>query len=121
MSAYFVTATGTDIGKTFIAAGLLRALHEAGQPVWALKPVLSGFDAADARGSDPDVLLEAMGHAVSPDCIARISPWHFAAPLSPDMAAAREGKEIDFAALIAFCREAVEGHRGTLLIEGVGG
>jgi len=36
MSAYFVTGTGTDVGKTFVAAGLVRLLHEAGNPVWAL-------------------------------------------------------------------------------------
>jgi len=121
MSVYFVTATGTDIGKTFVTAGLLRHLRAAGKPVWALKPVVSGFDAARACASDPGVLLEAMNHATSLDCIARIAPWRFAAPLSPDMAAAREGRAIDFDALVAFCREAIAGHSGTLLIEGVGG
>jgi dethiobiotin synthetase len=107
MSAYFITGTGTHIGKTFVTAGLLRHLHEAGEPVWALKPVVSGFDMTHARASDPGLLLEAMNHATSPDCIARIAPWRFAAPLSPDMAAAREGKEIDFKALVAFCRDAI--------------
>ncbi|MGC9953177.1 MAG: dethiobiotin synthase [Rhizomicrobium sp.] len=121
MSAYFITGTGTDVGKSFVATGLVRQLHALGEPVWALKPVVSGFDMANARASDPGLLLEAMNHTTSPDCIARISPWRFAAPLSPDMAAAREGKEIDFEALVAFCREHIEGHRGTLLIEGVGG
>ena len=121
MSAYFITGTGTDVGKSFVATGLVRQFHAVGEPVWALKPVVSGFDVAKARASDPGVLLDAIGHATSLDCIARIAPWRFAAPLSPDMAAAREGKEIEFDALVAFCREAVEGHRGTLLIEGVGG
>jgi len=121
MSAYFVTGTGTDVGKTFVAAGLVRHLHAAGKPVWALKPVVSGFDMANLRTSDPGVLLEAMGHSVSPDCVARISHWRFAAPLSPDMAGARENKEIDFDALVAFCREEISSRRGTLIIEGVGG
>jgi dethiobiotin synthetase len=121
MSAYFITGTGTDVGKSFVATGLVRQFHAVGEPVWALKPVVSGFDSTNARASDPGLLLEAMNHATSPDCIARISPWRFAAPLSPDMAAAREGREIDFEALVTFCREAIAGHRGTLLIEGVGG
>ena len=121
MSAYFVTGTGTNVGKTFVAAGLVRHLHAAGEPVWALKPVVSGFDMADLRTSDPGVLLEAMGHSVTPDCIARISHWRFAAPLSPDMAGARENKEVDFDALVAFCRDEVASRRGTLIIEGVGG
>ena len=121
MSAFFVTGTGTDVGKTFVAAGLVRYLRAAGKPVWALKPVVSGFDMTNLRASDPGVLLEAMGHSVSPDCIARISHWRFAAPLSPDMAGARESKEIDFDALVAFCREEISSRRGTLIIEGVGG
>ena len=121
MSAHFITGTGTDVGKTFVTAGLVRHLHKAGEPVWALKPVVSGFDMANLRASDPGVLLEAMGHSVSSDCVARISHWRFAAPLSPDMAAAREEKDIDFDALIAFCREEIASRRGTLLIEGVGG
>jgi len=121
MSAYFVTGTGTDIGKTFVAAGLVRHLHAAGEPVWALKPVVSGFDDANAPASDPAVLLRAMGHSVSPDCIARISHWRLAAPLSPDMAGARESKQIDFDALVTFCQAEISARRGTLIIEGVGG
>ena len=121
MSAYFITGTGTDVGKTFVAAGLVRHLRAAGKPVWALKPVVSGYDTANLRASDPGVLLEAMGHSVSPDCVARISHWRLAAPLSPDMTAVRESKEIDFEALVAFCREEISSRRGTLVIEGVGG
>jgi dethiobiotin synthetase len=51
----------------------------------------------------------------------RIAPWRFRAPLSPDMAAARENRAIDFATLIEHSRDAVAAARGTLLIEGVGG
>ncbi len=121
MSAFFVTATGTDVGKTYIAAGLVRHLRGQGKNAAALKPVVSGFDRATARASDPGVLLDAMGKAVTPEAVTRISPWRFVAPLSPDMAAAREAKEIGFDALIAFCRAEIAAHRGTLLIEGVGG
>ncbi len=121
MSAFFVTATGTDIGKTFVTAGLIRHLRAQGRAVAALKPLVSGFDAASAMGSDPAVLLDALGEAATPDAIARLSPWRFKAPLSPDMAAAREGRAIDFDALVAFCRDAVAARDGTLFIEGVGG
>jgi len=44
MTAYFVTSTGTDIGKTFITAGLIRTLRATNQVVAALKPVVSGYD-----------------------------------------------------------------------------
>ena len=45
MPAVFITATGTDIGKTFVAAGLARAFARAGDAKSrSLKPVVSGFD-----------------------------------------------------------------------------
>ena len=44
MSAVFITGTGTGVGKTFVAAGLIRRLRERTQPVNALKPLVSGFD-----------------------------------------------------------------------------
>ncbi len=121
MSAYFVTATGTDIGKTFVTAGLIRYLRGAGQPVRALKPIVSGYDSSVVETSDPAVLLKALGRQVSADEIASIAPWRFRAPLSPDIAAAREGRSVDFERLVAFSRAAVDASTGMLFIEGVGG
>jgi dethiobiotin synthetase len=121
MTAIFVTATGTDIGKTFVAAGLIRHLRAAGRPVDALKPVMTGFNPTAADRSDAGALLVALGRAVSQAEIERLSPWRYAAPLSPDMAARREGRPLAFDALVEFCRKAVAGRDGTLLIEGIGG
>ena len=121
MSAYFVTSTGTDIGKTFVTAGLIRYLREAGHTAQALKPVVSGYNPSVVETSDPAVLLGALGRPVSADEIQRIAPWRFRAPLSPDLAAAREGRSINFDELIAFSRRAIEAETGMLFIEGVGG
>jgi dethiobiotin synthetase len=121
VSATFVTATGTDIGKTFVTAGLIRHWRTAGRPVDAIKPVVSGFDPAQAAASDPGVLLAALGRPLNEDTVEQISPWRFKAPLAPDMAAAREGKSIDFDALVDHSRRACARARGPLLIEGVGG
>ena len=121
MSAFFVTATGTDIGKTFVAAGLIQHFRAAGRAVDALKPVVTGFDPASAAESDPGVLLSALGRPVTPAEIERVAPWRYAAPLSPDMAARREDRSLDFDALVEFCRRAIAGNPGTLLIEGIGG
>jgi dethiobiotin synthetase len=121
MAAYFVTSTGTDIGKTFVTAGLIRYLSGSHQPVDALKPIVSGYDSSVVETSDPAVLLAALGRPVSADEIERIAPWRFRAPLAPDLAAAREGRSIDFEALIAFSRAAIKATTGILFIEGVGG
>jgi len=121
MSAWFVTATGTDIGKTFVTAGLIRYLRRQDKTVAALKPVVSGFTMEAVAASDPGQLLVALGEKVTEDTVTRLSPWRFVAPLSPDMAAAREGRELPYADLVAHCRRAMAEARGTLLIEGVGG
>jgi dethiobiotin synthetase len=121
MTALFITATGTDVGKTFVAAGLAVALRARGRAVEAIKPVLSGYAPDRAAESDPGVLLAALGRPVTEENVARIAPWRFAAPLSPDMAARREGRAIDFATLVAFSRDAIAARRGVLLIESVGG
>ncbi len=120
MGAVFITATGTDVGKTFVTAGLIRHLHTEKKSVTALKPVMSGYDPAISKDSDAGVLLQALGRDISETEIAAISPWRYLAALSPDMAAAREGKTLDVDALIAFCRKQME-NETPLLIEGVGG
>jgi dethiobiotin synthetase len=120
MTTVFVTSSGTEIGKTFVTLRLVEELKAAGRRVQALKPVASGFDAARPEGSDTALLLRAQGLDLTPANLDRVSPWRFAAPLSPDMAAAREHRSVPFDAVVAYCREA--GLRpGTTLIEGIGG
>jgi dethiobiotin synthetase len=121
MTAVFVTATGTDIGKTFVAAGLIRHFRAAGREVDAIKPVLSGFDPAAWQDSDPAALIAALGRPLTLDEAERISPWRFAAPLSPHMAARHEGRAIAYAEVVEFCRRRMANRRGVLLIEGIGG
>lgn len=121
MSAIFITATGTDVGKTYVAASLIRHLRQMGRLVDAIKPVVSGFDVAQAANSDPGVLLHALGLPVTAQELDRISPWRFRDAVSPDLAAAREGRLIDVDSVISFCQTAVDQRRDILLIEGIGG
>jgi dethiobiotin synthetase len=120
MSTIFITATGTDVGKTFVAEGLIRHFRAAGRQVEALKPVATGFDISFVSSSDPGILLRTLGRPLTIAELDRISPWRFAAPLSPDMAAKRENASVDFAKLVAFCRAAIA-RSENLLIEGIGG
>jgi len=121
MSAFFVTGSGTEIGKTFVTAALIHELSRRGRRVTALKPVASGFDPARPAESDPGALLTALGEAATGEALDRIAPWRFRAPLSPDMAARREDRAIDFAVLVQHSRDAIAAAPDTLLIEGVGG
>ncbi len=126
MSVIFVTGAGTDIGKTYVACALLSALREAGRSVVALKPVVSGVGPVgdpDFEASDTARLLRAAGVAPTPEAIETCSPWRFTAPLSPDMAAAQEGRALSLADVVAAsARSIAEAAPDALvLLEGVGG
>jgi dethiobiotin synthetase len=119
MTTIFVTASGTDVGKTFVTLQLIAEARRAGLRARALKPVASGFDAANPTDSDTARLLVAQGLSIDAASLDAVSPWRFAAPLSPDMAAARERRSVPFDALVDFCRSSSDDR--VTLIEGIGG
>lgn len=121
MSANFITGTGTDIGKTWLACALLRHWRAEGREVVAFKPVLSGFDPLQPQASDAGALLAALGREATRAELDVIAPWRFAAPLAPDMAAGLEGRRVDFAELVGFTRRCVSADFQHTLVEGVGG
>ena len=122
MAALFVAGAGTDVGKTFIAAQLIRAVLARGCAVEALKPVVSGFDPTGWVMSDPGQLLAALGLPLDQDRLQAISPWRYAAPLSPEMAARLEGRSLDCAEVIRFCRAHIAASLARLVVvEGAGG
>lgn len=118
MATVFITASGTDIGKTFVCCRLLAALPP-GIRVRCIKPVVTGFDPAAVATSDPGRLLTAQGLPADEVRLAATSPWRFRAPLSADMAARREDREIRFAELVDFCRPPAGVELN--LVEGLGG
>lgn len=120
MSGLFITATGTEIGKTFVTAALCHQLRHAGRAVHAIKPVISGFDETDMAGTDTAVIAESLGSELTPETLDDISPFRYKAPLAPAMAADLEGKTLDYDALLACCKKAIEAHP-FCVIEGVGG
>ncbi len=126
MKALFVAGCGTDIGKTYVTALLVRQLVSAGRKVVALKPLVSGVcdwrDPAFAA-SDTAILIQAQGLPLSEATIEACSPWRFTAPLSPDMAAAREGRSVKLGEIVDWTRDAIARapKDAMVVIEGVGG
>ncbi|MBL1234488.1 MAG: dethiobiotin synthase [Rhodobiaceae bacterium] len=121
MKTIFVTASGTEIGKTFIATTLVRQLRAQGLKVRALKPVVSDVTAENFSQSDTALMIDVLGETPDAKTIDAVSPWRFEPALSPDMAARREGRSIDFEELISFCEEGRKGDHDVTVIEGVGG
>ena len=89
MSAYFITSCGTERGKTHVAEALIKDWLLEGLSVDVLKPIVSGFEINTLGESDTYRLLSAIGEKVCQESIEQISPWRYAAPLSPDIAAER--------------------------------
>lgn len=114
--AYFLTGTDTEIGKTFITCALLQRARRAGLQAAGLKPIAAGTDAA---GRNEDVeQIRAASNVVLPDEI--VNPYCFAAAIAPHIAAAEEGRRIDFSVIRAACAEA-RAAADLVIVEGAGG
>jgi dethiobiotin synthetase len=121
MTAFFVTSTGTDIGKTYVGCGLLSHWRSMGRKVDAFKPLLSGFDPAQLAESDAGRLLTALGRPVDAAGLDLVSPWRYKAAISADAAAAKEGKQVEYQAVLRASEDFLEGDHDVALIEGAGG
>ena len=125
MSSFFITGSGTDVGKTYIAKEIIARFFSLNKNINAIKPIISGFNKKEILNSDTGILLKALKKKQSKKNINDISPWRYSLPLAPDIAARSEKKKsIVFTELLNFCRNQIikaKNNKQTLLIEGVGG
>jgi dethiobiotin synthetase len=84
-----VTGTGTEVGKTWVAAAVLRHLAAAGHRVAARKPAQSFGPADRAESTDAAVLGAATGEAPTTVCPP---PRWYPVAMAPPMAAAALGR-----------------------------
>lgn len=117
----FITGTGTDVGKTYISASLLRGVTARGLTATVLKPVMSGFDPDNLAACDAGVLLAALGRDANKHNVEGVAPFRFVPALPPTIAAAREDRTIYFPDVVTACRRAIAMESDFLLIEGAGG
>lgn len=115
MDGIFVTGTGTEVGKTVVAAGIARTLAAQGHRVAVFKPAVTGLD----EPGEPDhaLLRRAAGSGQSD---GEIAPYRYGPPASPHLAAALAGEEIEPPRLLSAARAAAA-RADSLVCEGVGG
>ena len=112
MAGLSVTGTDTGVGKTAVACALCAALLARGHRVTAFKPVLTGLD--DPGAHDHELLGALTGQ--SPDDVA---PVRFAPAVSPHLASAMAGRDVDADALARRARGLASA--GCVVVEGAGG
>lgn len=115
----FITATGTDIGKTYISALIIKKMRECGYNCGYFKPVLSGVVEKNGKltESDCNYVVKTANIPISADeCV---SYWWKEA-VSPHLASVRANEEIN----ISFIKKAFKEKQKQydyLLVEGAGG
>ncbi len=115
----FITATGTDIGKTYVSALIVKKMRESGFNCGYFKPVLSGVAEKDGKLIESDcnyVVNTAEIPTTADDCVA----YWWKEAVSPHLAAKRADMEIDTSKIkTEFERKNKE--FDYLLVEGAGG
>ncbi|MDP3229042.1 MAG: dethiobiotin synthase [Acidovorax sp.] len=119
MIGCFVTGTDTGVGKTLVSAGLLHALAVHHRRVVGMKPVAAGVVPwGDDWASEDAIALRAASTLAVPPALD--NPVLLLDPLSPHIAAARAGVQIDIAALVR-SYQALSAQADAVVVEGAGG
>lgn len=93
---YFVTATGTDVGKTFITALLVKKWRDCGIDAGYYKAALSGAELRDGKwvAGDADYVKRI---ANLPDTQEQLVSYVYKEAVSPHLAARKEGNPVELA------------------------
>ncbi len=118
---YFIAGTDTSIGKTYVAAGLLRLFKQAGFSTVGIKPVASGSIIKSKQGVGNKDALELQKAASIKLPYKIINPFLFQEPIAPHIAAQRENVPLSVNKIMAACRPGLNSAADVTLIEGCGG
>ena len=117
VNRYFITATDTDAGKTYVSSLLLQGFKALGTTAVGVKPIAAG---ADGQGCNGDALLLQQHSGIALPYKV-INPICYQAPVAPHLAAANERRPIDEAQLDVALAQWQQLPVQQLLIEGAGG
>ena len=118
MKPLFITATDTDIGKTYVCAGLAHSLKKLDIDVGVMKPFACGVKQKTGFSSNDLTILS--NAAMVNDAEELLNPFFFPIPASPYTAAKNLGVKIDINYLMKCFRKLDKIH-DVMLVEGIGG
>jgi len=118
LNSYFITGTDTDIGKTWITAGLARAIKRLNINVGVMKPFAAGSQQPNGfKSVDTEILSKA---AQTDDPEPLLNPQFFPISASPYTAFQSLGVKADVS-LVLDCFKKLSEKHDTMLVEGMGG
>ncbi|AAZ26359.1 dethiobiotin synthase [Colwellia psychrerythraea] len=127
MKQFFVTATDTDAGKTFVSCALIHAFTHHNKSstnelmkVAAFKPISAGCELVGGQLINEDAKLLSE-FANSGQSIAHINPIAFEQPIAPHIAAKKENKQITIADINHHYQQVKSLNADVTLVEGAGG
>jgi dethiobiotin synthetase len=114
----FITATNTDVGKTYATKRLMQAFSAMGYRVGVCKPIETGVTDVPHDGTELLELAQLLNPLMQPLCVDDIVPIQFALPASPYVA--NHDERIDVEKIESTIKK-IEKNCDILLIEGAGG
>lgn len=116
--SFFITGTGTGVGKTIVTAGVAGHFLSIGRNVSIMKPVQTG---TSKSVSDLET-IKAIVPAITPLPKMLATPYSFSLPASPLLAARSEDREIEPDTIMKAFKDASSRQDiDVLLVEGAGG
>ena len=118
MQGVFITGTGTEVGKTFVATDIASQINQRNVTVIPKKPIESG---CIRQGDEliPQDALALKNAANYSGPLSDVCPYRFEPPISPVRAAHLANKVLTTEQLFNICLQGSE--EGFLLVEGAGG
>lgn len=119
MNGYFVTATGTDVGKTFVTALLVKKWRDSGLDAGYYKAALSGAELRDGKwiAGDADYVKNFAGLSDSQE---ELVSYVYKEAVSPHLAARKEDNPVELSKVKADFEAATKRHK-FIFAEGSGG
>ena len=117
-----MTGTDTGVGRTLVAAGILRWLRKQGIDAVPMKPVQTGAERRSGMFVSPDLeyCISASGMVVSPQDLGLMSPYLFEPACSPHLAGKMAGLSPQISNMTVRAERLLELHRA-IVVEGAGG
>ncbi len=118
MKSLFITGTDTDVGKTYITAGLGVTFRKMGIDVGVMKPFAAGRAQKKGYKSEDIVIISRAAQACDPENL--VNPQFFPIPASPYTAWKNLKTKPKISTILSSFKKLTKLH-DMILVEGMGG